>query len=149
MEASGLSKEDQEVLSSGDTTRIYLALAGEEGVSQPAAANAPETQPKPPTVLPSVVPVISASPGQYAKEYAGYAAWQPSQAGYWQHYWYPYWSAMASQPQAGGGTCAAPGAEGEPANTSVADPSVEVAPAQPASKPQRVHKGKKRKESET
>jgi hypothetical protein len=90
MELTGLSDEDRETLLSGDTNRIYLALTGGVKAAQEAPANAAGAQPGQASVLPSVVPVVSAVQGQYAAGYGGYAVGTPAPQNYWQQYYYPY-----------------------------------------------------------
>jgi hypothetical protein len=101
MDASGLSKEDQEILISGDTGKIYFALVDETSAPQGAAANPPAAQPKQPSVLPSVVPVISATAG-----------WGQTQQDYWSGYTYPYPPGQGSQLQASDPSCAPEAAQG-------------------------------------
>jgi hypothetical protein len=147
MAANSLSAEDQEILSSGDTSRIYLALIGEKGALQAASASSSAAQPKQQSVLPSVVPVISAIPWQHAAGYAGSTASSPSQAAYWQHYWNP-WSAMAGQPQAGAGSYPSSCAEASPASVPPPGLPEKAAVSHATRRPRRTRKPKKKKGTE-
>jgi hypothetical protein len=116
---SGLEKEDQEALLSGDQNRIYWALSGAKVTPMPAAPAAGAQQAQP-SVLPNVAPTISGGSAQYPPQIVTAVVWlyqamppfqqahsAPSQ-GWPQFYYYPIsWPASPGQPQGFvGGQCA-------------------------------------------
>lgn len=108
---SGLGKEDQEALLSGDQNRIYWALSGAKPTPTPAAPSGGAQQ-APPAVLPNVAPTISSGSVQHAPQVITAVVWlyqavppfhhvpSASFQGWPQFYYYPVpYSAAPDQPQ--------------------------------------------------